>query len=114
MKKQTRIIYTDEAHLETYDALPPSEFKEFFMKLLRYKKGDEIGIDSFSTPVLYAMFAGYKCLIDDNETRWEERAAKNKECIAKRWEKETAQKSAKQKPKTRINCFGEEVPMEDF
>lgn len=114
MKKQTRIIYTDEAHLETYDALPPSEFKEFFMKLLRYKKGDEIGIDSFSTPVLYAMFAGYKCLIDDNETRWEERAAINKENRAKGKQKDAVQRGVEQKPKTRINCFGEEVPMEEF
>lgn len=90
--KKTRIIYTDEAHILTYGALPPNEFKELFMKILTYQQGDEVLPNDFSNPALYAMFAGYKCLIDENERKWVERSEVNKKNRAQREVKRTAER----------------------
>lgn len=89
--KKTRIIYTDDAHILTYEALPPNEFKELFMKILTYQQGDEVLPSDFSNPALYAMFAGYKCLIDDNERKWVERSEINKKNRAQREVKKAAE-----------------------
>ena len=62
-----------------YEAMPAEDFKEFFLKYLTYKLGDNVEITDFKNPMAYAMFMGEKVNIDKNEEKWERRAAVNRE-----------------------------------
>lgn len=57
-----------------YEALPPEEFKELFMAMLKYKYGDDSIVDTINNPVVKALFISEKTDIDYNEKKWAERA----------------------------------------
>lgn len=78
-EKNTRLVYKDEKNLKIYQALSAEDFKEFFMKYLSYKVGDDVEITDFSSPSLYGLFMMYKDKIDYNETKWKRQAEANKE-----------------------------------
>lgn len=78
-EKNTRLFYKDEKNLKIYQALSAEDFKEFFMRYLSYKVGDDIEITDFSSPSLYGLFMMYKDKIDYNETKWKRQAEVNKE-----------------------------------
>lgn len=85
--KNTRLIYNDKQNLETYESLPPEQFKELFMKMLTYKLGETVSQSDFSNPLIYALFKVYQSKIDYNETKWNETSRKRQDAANKRWNK---------------------------
>lgn len=76
--KNTRIFYTDDAHIKMYEMLPAEDFKELFMAMLKYKYGDDTIVETIQNPVTQALFMREKTNIDANEKKWEERANTNR------------------------------------
>lgn len=98
--KNTRIFYTDEAHINMYEALPAENFKELFMAMLKYQYGDNSIIDTINNPVVKALFMREKADIDINEEKWEGRAKTNRTNGAKggRPKKEKTAPAEEQQP----------------
>ena len=72
--KNTRLLYTDEAHIKMYEAMPCEQFKEFMLAVLKYKYGDDSILDTIQDPMVKALFMAEKQHIDFNEKKWAERA----------------------------------------
>lgn len=65
-----KVVYTDDKDLKIYESLPDKDFKEFFMAYFKYKKGDNVKVDDFSSPITYALFLQYSNKLDVMEDNY--------------------------------------------
>ena len=70
MAKNTRLIYTDEAHIKMYEAMPADKFKEFMLAVMKYQYGDDSILNNISDPMVKALFISEKQHIDYNEEKY--------------------------------------------
>lgn len=73
--KKTRLIYTDERHIEMCKAMPAEQFKEYMLAIMEYQYGDDSILDRIKDPMVKALFIAEKQHIDFNEEKYEKRAA---------------------------------------
>lgn len=73
-----KVVYTNDNDLKIYESLPDKDFKEFFMAYFKYKKGENVKVDDFSSPITYSLFCAYIPKLDKNEDIYNKRVANGK------------------------------------
>lgn len=73
-----KVVYTNDNDLKIYESLPDKDFKEFFMAYFKYKKGENVKVDDFSSPITYSLLCAYIPKLDKNEDIYNKRVANGK------------------------------------
>ena len=73
-----KIVYTEENDLRIYESMPDADFKEFFMAYFKYRKGDKVTVNDFSSPMTFALFTSYIPKLDNMENNYNKRVANGK------------------------------------
>ena len=73
-----RIIYRDEKNLSIYASIPAEQFKDFFMAYLTYESGDNVD-ELVKDPMTAALLKTYIPKIEENETKWLNKATQAQE-----------------------------------
>lgn len=73
-----KIVYTEENDLRIYESMPAADFKEFFMAYFKYRKGDKVAVNDFSSPMTFALFTSYIPKLDNMENNYNKRVANGK------------------------------------
>lgn len=73
-----KIVYTEDNDLRIYESMPDADFKEFFMAYFKYRKGDKVTVNDFSSPMTFALFTSYIPKLDNMENNYNKRVANGK------------------------------------